>query len=144
MRTIVTDQAKPGMAQQIARAAIDFEVQRTGRVPKSISVVVGPESVVITLHEALSPAERTLAQSPSGAAQVQELHRRLFDASSDSLREEIKRITGVNIRDASVDIQTADGAVLKAFNSGTVVQLFLLAGDVPTDTWSGNESTERH
>ena len=139
----MTDQATNGMAQQIARAAIDFEVKRTGRVPKSISVVVGPESVVITLHEALSPAERTLAQSPSGAAQVQELHRRLFDATSDSLRQDIKRITGVDVRDASVDVETADGTVLKAFNSGTVVQMFLLAGDVPTDTWSANHKDGR-
>jgi uncharacterized protein YbcI len=138
MRVTMTGQATTGMAQQIARAAIDFEVTRTGRVPKSISVVVGPESVVITLHESLSRAERALAQSPSGAAQVQELHRRLFDASSNSLRQEIKRITGVDVRDASVDVETADGSVVKAFNSGTVVQMFLLAHGVPTDTWSGN------
>jgi uncharacterized protein YbcI len=138
MRVNMTVQAATGMAQQIARAAIDFEVTRTGRVPKSISVLVGPGSVVITLHESLSRAERALAKSRSGAAQVQELHRRLFDASSNSLRQEIQRITGVDVRDASVDVEAADGTVVKAFNSGTVVQMFLLARDVPTDTWSGN------
>jgi hypothetical protein len=28
--------------------------------------------------------------------------------------------------------------VVQAFTTGTVVQVFLLAGSVPTETWSGN------
>jgi uncharacterized protein YbcI len=61
-------QATPGMAEQIARAASDYEFERTGRLPKSVTVVLGNDTVVITLHEALSPAERSLAKSPAGAA----------------------------------------------------------------------------
>ena len=45
---------------------------------------------MITLHGALSPAEKALAQSPAGAAQVQEFHRQLFIDSADALRQEIK------------------------------------------------------
>ena len=45
------------MAQQIARAAIAFEQRRTGNhVPKSVTVVLSEGTLVITLHEALSPA----------------------------------------------------------------------------------------
>lgn len=83
------------MARQIAQAASTFEQQRTGNVPTSVTVVQCDGTLVITLHGALSPAERALAQSPAGAAQVQEFHRHLFANTSDSLRQEIKRITGV-------------------------------------------------
>lgn len=109
-------------------------------MPKSVTVVLGQDTVVITLHEALSPAERALAQSPAGAAQVQELHRRLFDDSCDTLRRQIKRITGVDVREATVEVETTTGTVVKAFTSGTVVQVFLLAHDMPTESWSGSGS----
>jgi uncharacterized protein YbcI len=132
------------MAEQIAHAASDFELARTGRLPKSVTVVLGLDTVVITLHEALSPAERSLAESPAGAAQVQELHRRLFDASSESLRNEIKRITGVDVPEASIEVEPATGTVVKAFTSGTVVQVFLLAHGMPTESWSGGGTNGQH
>ena len=127
------------MAQQIARAAIAFEQRRTGNhVPKSVTVVLSEGTLVITLHEALSPAERALAQSPAGAAQMQEFHRKLFASASDSLRQEIKRITGMEVREATAEIEPASGAVVQAFTTGTVVQVFLLGGSAPTEAWSGS------
>src|SRR5438067_2481789 len=72
------------MAQQIAEAASAFEERRTGHVPKSVTVVLSENTLVITLHEALSPAERALAKTPAGAAQMQELHQRLFANASES------------------------------------------------------------
>lgn len=126
-----------GVAEQIARAASNYEFERTGRRPGSVTVVLGQDTVVITLHEALSPAERALAKSPTGAAQVQELHRRLFDDSSESLRKEIKRITGVDVSEASIEVEPTTGTVVKAFASGTVVQVFLLAHAMPAESWSG-------
>lgn len=125
-------------AQQIAQAAIDFEQKTTGRAPKSVTVVLSGDTLVITLHGALSQAEKLLAGTPEGVAQVQEFHRRLFDSAADSLRQEIKRITGVEVREAAAEVETATGTVVKAFTSGTVVQVFLLARGVPADTWSGN------
>jgi uncharacterized protein YbcI len=125
------------IAQQIAKAAIAFEQRRTGNhVPKSVTVVLSEGTLVITLHEALSPAERALSQSPAGAAKVQEFHRQLFANSSDSLRQEIKRITGMDVREATAEIEPASGAVVQAFTTGTVVQVFLLAGSASTETWS--------
>src|SRR4051812_27494176 len=97
------------MAQQIARAASAFEKQLTGHPPKSVTVVVSGETLVITLHGALSPAEKALAKNPIGAAQVQELHCRLFETSSASLRQEIKRITGVEVREATAEIEPSTG-----------------------------------
>jgi uncharacterized protein YbcI len=132
------EKSDSAVAQQIARAAIAFERQRTGHTPKSVTVVLSENTLVITLHGALSPAERALAQSPDGAAQVQEFHRQLFNDSADALRQEIKRITGVAVREATAEVEPTTGAVLKAFTTGTVVQVFLLASNVPADTWSGS------
>jgi uncharacterized protein YbcI len=103
-----------------------------------VSVVLSGETVLITLHGALSPAEQALAKNPAGAAQVQEFHRQLFDTSADSLRQEIKRITGVDVREAAVEVEPASGTVVKAFTTGTVVQVYLLADSVTAGTWSGS------
>ena len=128
---------KSTMAQQIAQAAIAFEQRRTGNhVPKAVNVVLSEGTVVITLHDALSPAERVLATSPEGAARMQEFHRQLFHNSSDSLRQEISRITGMKVREASSQIEPGNGAVVQAFTSGTIVQVFLLGGNAPTEAWS--------
>src|SRR5438128_6729878 len=143
METLM-DKSTSTMAQQIAQAAIAFEQRRTGNhVPKSVSVVLSEGTLVVTLHEALSLAERVLAKSPAGAAQVQEFHRQLFASSSDSLRQEIKRITGMEVREATAEVEPATGAVVQAFTTGTVVEVFLLTGSVPTDTWSNDGPARR-
>lgn len=126
------------MAQQIAEAATAFQQQRTGLVPHSVSVVLIDHTLVITLHGALSPAEKALAQNPAGAAQVREFHRELFTNSADSLREEITRITGVEVREGTADVEPTTGTVVQVFTTGTMVQVFLLAGSVPPETWSGD------
>jgi uncharacterized protein YbcI len=130
------------MAQQIAQAAIAFEKRRTGHTPKSVTVVMSDNTLMITLHGALSPAERALAKSPAGAAQVQDFHRQLFTSAAESLRQEIKRITGVEVREAVAEVEPTTGTVVQAFTTGTVVQVFLLACDVPSETWSGNGSAD--
>jgi len=132
------DNSNSVVAKQIAFAACDFERRRTGNSPRSVTVVLSEHTLVITLHGALSPAEQALAKSPAGAAQVQEFHRQLFDNSADSLRQEIKRITGVDVREAAVEVEPTTGTVVKAFTSGTVVQVFLLADSVTAGTWSGS------
>jgi len=126
------------VAQSIAVAACAFEERLTGRVPRSVTVVLSEETLVITLHGALSAVEEVLAKNPAGAAEVQEYHRQLFDNSLDSLRHEIKRITGVEVREATAEVESTTGTVVKAFRTGTVVEVFLLAGSVPTGTWSGS------
>ena len=89
------------MAQQIAQAASAFEEQRTGLAPKSVTVVLSDDTLVITLHGALSVAEKAMSRTPEGAAQVQEFHRQLFASSAEPLRQEIRRITGVDVREAA-------------------------------------------
>src|SRR3954462_5453206 len=109
------DKSSAGMAEQIGRVASQFEQRRTGHAPGSVTVVLSGDTLVVTLHGALSPAEKALAQSPEGAAQVQEFHRQLFTSSFASLRQEIKRITGVDVREAATEVETGTGTVVKAF-----------------------------
>jgi uncharacterized protein YbcI len=130
------DKSNLSKAQQIAQVAIAFEQRRTGHLPERATVVLSEDTLVVTLHGALSPAERSLAQSASGAAQFQEFHRQLFISSCDSLRQEIKKITGVEVREATAEVETTTGTVVHAFTTGTVVQVFLLDRSVPADTWS--------
>ncbi len=124
-------------AERIAQAAMAFEKRRTGHAPQSVTVVLSANTLVITLHGALTAGERAFAQTPAGAAQVQEFHRQLFLDSAATLRQDIKRITGVEVRQATTEVEPASGTVVQAFASGTVVQVFLLAATVPGETWSG-------
>jgi uncharacterized protein YbcI len=137
------DQSNSTVAQQVARAASAFEQRRTGHAPRSVAVVLSGETLVVTLHGALSPAERALARSPAGAAQVQEFHRQLFASASGPLRQEIKRITGAEVRESTAEVEATTGTVVQVFTTGTVVQVFLLAHGVPADTWSGSGATEQ-
>jgi uncharacterized protein YbcI len=129
------------MAQQIAEAASASEERRTGIKPQAVSVVLSEETLVITLHGALSQAEKALAQTAAGAAQVQEFHRQLFASSSEALRGEIKRITGAEVREATAEIEPATGAVMQVFTTGTMVQVFLLAHNISTEDWHGRANS---
>jgi uncharacterized protein YbcI len=128
------------MAHRIARAAQEFERTRTGIEPKSVSVVQSEGTLVITVHGALSPAERALSRTAAGAAQVQDFHRQLFASGSDALRQEIKKITGVDVRDATAEVDPATGTVVAVFSSGTVVQVYLLASAIAADDWNAAAS----
>ncbi|MHC4092130.1 MAG: Na-translocating system protein MpsC family protein [Planctomycetota bacterium] len=131
------------MAQQIAQVAKAFEQERTGHRPKSVTVVLSDDTLVITLHGALSEAEKALAKNPDGAAKVQEFHRQLFTSAAGTLRQEIERITGVKVREATAEIEPSTGTVVRAFASGTVVQVFLLADKVETDVWSNDQPSAK-
>lgn len=125
------------MAQRVADAVTKFQTERTGHAPKTVTVVLNDDTLVVTLHEALSPAEIILSKTSDGASFVRDFHRRLFDSSVGSLREEINRITGVAVREAAVEVETATGAVEHTFASGTMVQVFRLANGISPEAWNG-------
>ncbi len=132
--------SESAMAQQVAQVAIAYQTERTGHAPASVTVVLSEDTLVITLHDALTPAEKALALSPAGAAQVQEFHRQLFLTSADSLRKEIKRITGREVREAAAEVEPATGTVVHAFTTGNVVQVFLLSEIVPAELCAASDA----
>ena len=128
----------PTMAQRVASAVSVFQQRSTGHLPKAVTVVLSDDMLVVTLHEALSPAEEALANTPDGAAQVQEFHRQLFKNSVELLRQEIRRITGVAVGEAAAEVETTTGAVVHAFTTGTMVQVFQLGGRISVEDWNGS------
>ena len=113
-------------SKELAQIALSMQSDRTGHTPKAVTVVASEETVVLTLHEALTPAEKILARTETGAAKVEQYHRALFAVSCDELRREIQRLTGRKVREAAVVVEPATGAIVHAFTSGTVVQIFQL------------------
>lgn len=114
------------ITKELAGIALAMQAERTGHTPKAVTVVASNETVVVTLHEALTPAEKILARTESGAAKVEDYHRALFAVSCDELRKEIQRLTGRKVREAAVVVEPATGAIVHAFTSGTMVQIFQL------------------
>ena len=109
------DNSQFTMAERVAHAVRDFQRQRTGHAPKSVTVVLSEGTLVVTLHGALTPAEKTLSRTPEGAAQVRKFHRELFQNFLAPLREEIERITGVAVREAVAGVETSTGAIRQVF-----------------------------
>jgi uncharacterized protein YbcI len=136
------DKVSLTMAQRLAEIASAMQQQRTGHPPSAVTVVLGEDTLVVTLHDALTPAEKALAKNPAGAARVQEFHRQLFADSSDAFRQEIKRITGRDVREAAAEIEAKTGTVVHAFTTGTMVQVFQLAQGAGLDGDS-NDRVER-
>jgi uncharacterized protein YbcI len=126
------------MAQELAQVASKLQHQRTGHAPKAVTVVLSEDTLVVTLHEALTPVERILARNAVGAAHLQDYHRELFRNSADSLRKEIKRITGREVRESAAEVDPATGSVVHAFTTGTMVQVFLLTESVPAEIENGS------
>jgi uncharacterized protein YbcI len=119
---------RPTRARQIARAASAFEREATGRPPESVAVALAGDTLVVTLHGALSPAEQALGRTQAGASLLQEFHRGVFASAGGPLRQEVARVTGVEVREATAEVQAA---------TGTLALVFALAGSVPPEAWSG-------
>ncbi len=131
------------IAEQLAEVASALQLQRTGHAPKAVTVVLSEDTLVVTLHDALTPAEKALAQSPAGAAQVQDFHRQLFASCTEEMRREIKRLTGRDVRESAAEIETATGTVVHAFTTGAMVQMYLLTPGVRSVRGANRDSIER-
>ena len=54
------DNSNSAMAKQVALAACDFEQQRTGNLPKSVTVVLSGDTVVMSRYVVKATALRTI------------------------------------------------------------------------------------
>lgn len=133
------NETEPNIAEQLAKAARDYQKRRSGHAPSAVTVILSHDTLVITLAGALTPAEKRMASNPEGRAKVQEFHRLLFADSSAEFREEIKRITGVQVRESIAEIESLTGTVVHAFTSGTAVHVYQLTDKMALSTWSSQE-----
>jgi uncharacterized protein YbcI len=118
--------AEVKLSKDLSRIALSMQAERTGHAPRAVNVVANDNTIVFTFHDALTPAEKILAQTESGAAKVEQYHRALFAVSCNELRKEIARLTGRRVREAAVVLEPATGATVHAFTSGTIVHIFEL------------------
>ena len=51
------------MAQQVAQVAMTYQKERTGHAPAAVTVILSEDTLVVTMHDALTPAEKALALS---------------------------------------------------------------------------------
>lgn len=135
-------ESRPTLAQEIAEAVMAFQQQTTGHAPKALTVVLSQDTLVVALHEALSPAEKDLAKSPPGAAQVREFHRQLFSTSSEPLRKKIEKITGVQWREAAAEVEPTTGDMVQAFTRSAKAQVFRLARGEPGKAAGGGHAED--
>jgi uncharacterized protein YbcI len=112
------------IGEKIARAAHAFEMRRTKLARKWVAVFMNEETIMIALHGSLTGAEKAQAQSPAGAAEVQEFHRQLFAGVSALLLQQIKSITGMDVRHTSAEIDSTTGSVVHLLTTETVGENF--------------------
>ena len=119
------DQSQGTICQKLANAARAFETRRTGHGREWVAVFLNEDTIVVALHGSLSTAEKALAQSPAGTAQVREFHRHLFANLSAPLLQTIKNLTGMKVRYTIAEIDSTTDSVMQIFTTDTVADEFL-------------------
>ena len=126
--------------KQLAEIAGVQQQLRTGHPPKQVEVAFAGDALVMVLQDALTIAEKTLSQDPHAANQLKALHRELFLSSTNTMNQEIARITGRTVRETASEIETASGSLVYAAATGVMIQVYMLNPEVNSDvdTRDGN------
>ena len=101
-------------------------------------MILSENTLVITLHGALSPAEKALAKSPAAPPRCKSFTGSCLSTPPTRCATKSSELPGSRWREATAEVEPTSGTVVQVFTTGTVVQVFLLASSVPAGTWSGN------
>jgi len=127
-----TSHSRQRLSRRIAQAAGTFEHLLMHRAPTSITIVASDTSLVLTIHESFSPAERRLAaDGANGLERVSEYHHSLFDNSLDSLCRHVRTFSGVELCGAAAHVDARTGSVLKTLTTRAAVDTFVFGEGVP-------------
>ena len=99
---------------------------RTGHPPKRVDVAFAGNALVMVLHDALTTAEKKLAKDPKASDQLQAFHRELFLNSSNTMKQEISRVTGRAVRETVSELETGAGSLVYAPLTGVMIQVYML------------------
>jgi uncharacterized protein YbcI len=119
------------IAQQLARSACVSERRQAFHGRDWVVVFLNETTIVIALHCSLTEAEKAQFQSPAGAARVREFHRQLFKNKSAPLVRQIKRLTGMEVMNTTVEFQPETDSVVHFITTNTVGEDFLRAVTLP-------------
>ena len=115
-----------GSVKQLAEIASVQHQLRTGHPPKQVDVAFAGDALVMVLHDALTTAEKKLAQDPQAGDQLQAFHRELFLNSSNTMKQEIARVTGRAVRETVSELETGAGSLVYAPMTGVMIQVYML------------------
>lgn len=121
------DRSQEVIGPTITQAIRAFEQRRTMHGREWVAVFLNEATVVIALHSNLTTAEQALTRSPAGTAQVREYYRQLFGNASTPLRRRLTRITGMGVRDTTVEIEPSTDSVVLLFTTDTAGRDFPLS-----------------
>jgi uncharacterized protein YbcI len=120
--------------QKIGLAAQAFEKRRTKHGRDWVAVFMNEETMVIALHGLLTAEEKTLVQSPAGAAKVRKLHEELFASLSGTVHRMITCITGAVVKKTTAEIEPKTGRVVHIFTTDAGEIDFLQTPRVSAET----------
>lgn len=80
-------------AQPVVRAVSALQGQRPDRVPKSVAIDLGDDTLVITLEEVVSPAEKTSPGAGAEAIQMRAIYRQFIADALASLRQHMQALS---------------------------------------------------
>jgi uncharacterized protein YbcI len=133
------------IAQQLARSACVSEKRQAMQGRNWVVVFLNEKTIVIALHGSLTEAESSQLQSPAGAARVREFHRQLFKNKSAPLIRQIKRLTGMEVLDSTVEFEPETSSVVHLITTNTVGEEFLQAITSPVESQiPRRDSRRRH
>ena len=96
------------VTQEVVRAAVAFACQRTGQVPGFVDVAESEDGFVITMYDWGTVGEHPSTPSAAATLELRERYLYEFSGSSNWLRQEIRRITGSQVRAIiTADVVTA-------------------------------------
>jgi uncharacterized protein YbcI len=105
-------------------AALGDLWERAHGVPAGkVHVLAGPDSIVVLIKDALSPAERAAAQRTEGQALVQRYAEQLLGTIQPDLRAQVETITGRQAIPTSQHADTIAGHVLCYYDLGERLML---------------------
>jgi uncharacterized protein YbcI len=111
----------------VARAARACERRRATPGREWVAVFMNEDTIVIAMHGSLTDEERALTRTPAGTTRVREFHRQLFADVTDTLAQQIRSITGMDVRGTTAEINVTTGTVMHVLTTATVLADFLLS-----------------
>jgi uncharacterized protein YbcI len=125
--------------KQLAEIAGVQQELRTGHTPKQVDVAFAGDALVMILHDALTTAEKKVSQDPHAASQLKAFHRELFLSSSNTMNQEIARVTGRTVRETVGEMETESGSLVYAAATGVMIQVYMLNPEANPDTSTLND-----
>ncbi len=116
------------MSAAISNAVVGLLRDYTGRGPTHARTTIGPDTIVVTLRDSLTKAERTLASSGQ-AAQVLAMRRAFQNTMRAELVAAVERLTG-----RTVEAFLSDNL----HDPDVAVEIFLMERDVDGDGHNHN------